>query len=261
MRVRGFCCGWLGADIGGLIDGEKGWIRAPVPAYLIEHAGSVLVFDSGLHPDVRDDQSARCRALAPYFNCDLPEGTDLSERLEACDVDPADVELLVLSHLHFDHVGGSGLVGDAEFVVQRAEWLAAIADVDGETYMAADLNSGRRLRLLDGEWDVFGDGRVTLLPTAGHTAGHQSLLVWTDDGGELVLCSDACYLRRSLQALALPPHAFDRNAQLQVFERLHRLESAGARLLFGHDPEQWPTGPDDDRIVELSDASLGSGGI
>jgi len=161
-----------------------------------------------------------------------------------------------LSHLHFDHVGGSGLVGNAEIVVQRAEWLAAIADVDGETYMAADLDSGRRLRLLDGEWDVFGDGRLLLLPTAGHTAGHQSLLVRTDGGGELVLCSDACYLRRSLQALALPPYALDREAQLQVFDRLRRLESAGAQLIFGHDPEQWPTGPDDDRIAELANAFL-----
>lgn len=256
MRVRGFCCGWIGADIGGLIDGEKGLVRIPVPAYLIEHAGSTLVFDSGLHPDVRDDQSARSRALAPDFDCDLPEGADLSNRLEACDVDPADVDLLVLSHLHFDHVGGSGLVLNAELVVRRAEWLAALADVEGETYMAADLDIGERLRLLDRDWDVFGDGRVTLLSTAGHTAGHQSLLLRTDGGGELVLCSDACYLRRSLQALALPPSAFDGDAQLQVFERLRRLESAGARLIFGHDPEQWPTGPDDDRIVELSDASL-----
>jgi N-acyl homoserine lactone hydrolase len=256
MRVRGFCCGWLTADIGGLIEGESGRIRAPIPAYLIEHAGSTLVFDAGLHPDVRDVHSARHRSLAPDFDCDLPKGTDLSERLEACDVDPASIELLALSHLHFDHTGGSGLVGNAELVIQRTEWLAAVADVDGQTYMPADLDIERSLHLLDGEWDVFGDGRVRLLPTAGHTAGHQSLLVRTDDGGELLLCGDACYLRRSLQTLALPPHAFDRDAQLEVFERLRRLESAGARLLFGHDPEQWPDGPDDDRLVELSGAVL-----
>jgi glyoxylase-like metal-dependent hydrolase (beta-lactamase superfamily II) len=213
-----------------------------------------LVFDAGLHPDVRDVRSERHRTVAPDFECDLPEGTDLSERLEACDVDPASVNFLVLSHLHFDHTGGSGLVGNAELVLQRAEWLAAVADVDGETYMTADLDRERSMHLLDGEWDVFGDGRVTLLSTPGHTAGHQSLLVRTDDGGELVLCGDACYLRRSLQALALPPHAFDRDAQLEVFERLRRLEAAGARLLFGHDPEQWPAGTEDDRIVELSGA-------
>jgi N-acyl homoserine lactone hydrolase len=251
VRVRGFCCGWLAADIGGLIEGETGQVRLPVPAYLIEHEGLRVVFDAGLHPAVRDVQSARSRALAPDFDCDLPEGTDLAERLQSCGVDPGDVDLLVLSHLHFDHVGGSVLAGEAELVVQRAEWQAALADVNEETYMTADIDSERRLRLLDGEWDIFGDGRARLLPTPGHTAGHQSLVLRTDDGTKLVLCGDACYFRRSLQSLTLPPYAFDRHAQLEVFERLRQLESAGARLVFGHDQEQWPNGPDDDRIVDL----------
>jgi glyoxylase-like metal-dependent hydrolase (beta-lactamase superfamily II) len=251
MRVRGFCCGWLGGEIGGLIEGETGRVRLPVPAYLIEHAGSRLVFDAGLHPDLRDVQSDRHRAITPAFDCDLPAGTDLSERLAACDVDPAEVDLLVLSHLHFDHVGGSSLAPEAELVVQRTEWQAAVADVKGRSYMPADLDHDRKIRLLDGGWDVFDDGRVTVLPTTGHTPGHQSLLLRTDDGGELVLCSDACYLRRSLETLTLPPYAFDRGAQLEVFARLRQLESAGARLLFGHDPAQWPAGLEDDRIMEL----------
>jgi N-acyl homoserine lactone hydrolase len=252
MRVRGFCCGWLEMDVAELIDGEQGRSRIPVPAYLIEHAGSTLVFDAGLHPDFRDHRSDRYREVAPDIECYLPEGTNLRERLEACDVDVADVDMLALSHLHFDHGGGSCLVGGAELVVQRSEWQAALADVKGEIYMSGDLDPGRTLRLLDGEYDVFGDGRVVLVPTTGHTAGHQSLRVRTDDGGELLLCGDACYFERSLRLLAPPPHAFDRDSQLEGFERLRRLESTGARMIFGHDPRQWPTGPGDDRIVELS---------
>jgi glyoxylase-like metal-dependent hydrolase (beta-lactamase superfamily II) len=238
-------------DLAGLIDGEQGTARLPVPAYLIEHAGSVLVFDAGLHTDFRDGQSRRVGEAAG-IRCILPEGTDLAERLRECGVDPDDVDLLALSHLHFDHVGGSPLVAKAELVVQRAEWDAALADVDGENYMSVDLDRDRRLRLLDGEWDVFGDGRVTLVPTTGHTAGHQSLRVRTDDGAQLVLCGDACYFMRSLRLRALPPQAFDRTSQLEGLDRLRQFEVAGARLIFGHDPEQWPTGPGDDRIVELS---------
>jgi glyoxylase-like metal-dependent hydrolase (beta-lactamase superfamily II) len=251
MRVRGFCCGWLEMDIGELIEGEQGLVRLPVPAYLIGHAGAVLVFDSGLHPDYRDPQSARSRDTAG-IRCILPEGTDLAARLRDCGVDPDDVGLLALSHLHFDHVGGSPLVAEAELVLQRSEWEAALADVDGENYVSADLDQDRRLRLLDGEWDVFADGRVTLFPSTGHTAGHQSLRVRTDDGAEVVLCGDACYFTRSLARRALPPQAFNRVSQLEGLERLRELEAAGARLIFGHDPEQWPSGPDDDAIVELS---------
>ena len=252
MRVRGFCCGWLEGDVADLIEGEQGRARLPVPAYLIEHAGATLVFDAGLHPDFRDHQSARYLAVAPAFDCLLPEGTHLAERLEVCGVGIADVDVLALSHLHFDHGGGSRLLAASELMVQRAEWLAALADVDGENYLPADIDRDRLPHLLDGEYDVFGDGRVTLFPTPGHTAGHQSLIVRTDDGGELVLCGDACYFQRSLRRLAPPPHAFDRTTQLEGFHKLGELESSGARLIFGHDPEQWPIGPDDDFIVELS---------
>jgi N-acyl homoserine lactone hydrolase len=255
MRVRGFCCGWIEMDIGGLLDGQRGLGRFPVPVYVVEHAGSLLVFDSGLHPDVRDCGSERSRALGDDFVCDLPEGTDLLQRLRSCEIDPDDVDLLVLSHLHFDHVGGSALLADTEVVVQRAEWLAAEADVEGEIYVPADIDADHVPRLIDGQWDVFGDGRVTVIPTTGHTAGHQSLLLRTDDGGELVLCGDACYLRRALESSTLPPQGFDLDAQRQVFARLITMGDRGAQLVFGHEPQQWPDSLQDDRIIELSSGS------
>jgi hypothetical protein len=73
-----------------------------------------------------------------------------------------------------------------------------------------------------------------------------------DGGRELVLCGDACYFERSLRRTALPLHSYDRTAQLEGFQRLGELESSGAQLIFGHDAGQWPSGPDDDFIVELS---------
>jgi glyoxylase-like metal-dependent hydrolase (beta-lactamase superfamily II) len=252
MRVRGFCCGWLEMDTAGLIDGAPGRTRAPVPSYLIEHAGSVVVFDAGLHPDLADRRSERFEEISQDFDCLLPGEATLGARLFACGVNPGDVEYLVLSHMHFDHVGGSVFLSNADMVVQRAEWLAAVADLDGDIYMPADVDPERPRQLLDGEWDIFNDGRVVVTPTPGHTPGHQSLRILTDEGASLVLCGDACYLRASLDTLTLPPHPFDGAAQLSVYSWLRELESKGARLIFGHEPSQWPTGPEDDRIVELA---------
>jgi len=240
MRVRGFCCGWLTMGLGGLLEGETGRVRIPVPGYLIEHQGQRVVFDAGLHPAMRDDQRAQLGLRADSFDCALPPGSRLDERLEACDVEPASVELLVLSHLHFDHSGGSALLPEARLVLQRAEWDAAKAADDGINYSSSDFDVGHERLLVDGEHDLFGDGRVVLLPTPGHTAGHQSLRISTDGGGMLVLCADACYMRRALEEHLLPPFAFDREAQLSSMDSLAGMESEGARLIFGHDSDQWP---------------------
>src|ERR1700744_154803 len=144
MRIRGFCCGWLEMDTSGLLGGGPWRTRVPIPSYLIEHAGSVVVFDAGLHPDFADQQSARYQDVASWsFNCELPEGTTLDARLDSCDIDQRDVDYLILSHMHFDHVGGSVLLPEAELVMQRAEWLAAVADLEGEVYMPADVDPDR----------------------------------------------------------------------------------------------------------------------
>jgi N-acyl homoserine lactone hydrolase len=257
MRVRGFCCGWLEMDLSGLIAGDEGPMRVPIPAYLIEHAGSRIVFDAGLPPELRDLDSELSKELAPFFSCDLPPGTNLAERLLSCGVEPSDVDMVVVSHMHFDHVGGSSLVPEAELVLQRAEWEAALADVAREQYVTV-LDDARPRRLLEGEWDVFGDGRVVVVSTVGHTAGHQSLRLITDDGREMVLCGDACYLQRSLDTRTLPPSSFDAAAQLAAMAWLGERERSGARLFFGHEPRQWPSGLEDDRVLELASHSAGT---
>jgi N-acyl homoserine lactone hydrolase len=257
MRVRGFCCGWLEMDRSGLISGDQGPLRVPIPAYLIEHSGSRIVFDAGLPPELRDGDSELSKELAPYFGCDLPPGTNLAERLRSCGVDPSDVDMVVVSHMHFDHVGGSSLVPEAELIVQRAEWEAAAADVAREQYVTV-VDDARPRCLVDGEWDIFGDGRVVVTSTVGHTAGHQSLRLIDDDGRELILCGDSCYLRRSLKTRTLPPSSFDATAQLTAMAWLEERERSGARLFFGHEPSQWPTGLEDDRVIELASHSAGT---
>jgi glyoxylase-like metal-dependent hydrolase (beta-lactamase superfamily II) len=238
-------------DRSGLISGDEGPMRVPIPAYLIEHAGSRIVFDAGLPPELRDRDSELSEELAPFFGCDLPPGTNLAERLRSCGVEPRDVDMVVVSHMHFDHVGGSSLVPEAELVLQRAEWEAAVADVAREQYVTV-LDDARPRRLLEGEWDVFGDGRVVVVSTVGHTAGHQSLRLLTDDGREMILCGDACYLQRSLETRTLPPSSFDAAAQLASMAWLDERERSGARLFFGHEPRQWPSGLEDDRVLELA---------
>ena len=100
-----------------------------------------------------------------------------------------------------------------------------------------DFDLGHKLRLVDGEHDVFGDGSVVCLPTHGHTPGHQSLRLRLDHG-EVVLAADACYFCQTLRERRLP-----RKAMLASLDRLEALERSGARIFFGHDPKFWQTVP------------------
>jgi glyoxylase-like metal-dependent hydrolase (beta-lactamase superfamily II) len=240
VRVTAMTCGWLTGPRSGFFEGEEGSLRVPVPAYLVEHPRGRVVFDSGLHAETQRDPEARLGRLARVFEVHFKAGEELGARLRGLGRDPARVDFLVASHLHFDHVGGNADLPNATLVIQRREWEAG-RDPDlmaRNAYDPRNYDLGQPLRLVDGEHDLFGDGRVVCIPTHGHTRGHQSLRVRADSG-EIVLTADSCYLRRTLETLHLPGIADDREQMLESLRRLRALRDAGARLLFGHDPEQW----------------------
>jgi glyoxylase-like metal-dependent hydrolase (beta-lactamase superfamily II) len=245
VKLYAFTCGTISGAKSLLMDGAEGDVTIPVPAYLIEHPKGRALFDTGLHPDLRHDPAGRLGArLAAMFHAALAPGAAVSERLEAIDRDPGKIDLLISSHLHFDHVGGNAQIPNATMLVQRREW-----DVgkDHETaarsgYEPRDYDLGHKMRVVDGEHDVFGDGTVVCLPTHGHTVGHQSLRLRLDSG-EVVLAADACYFCQTLREHRLPPRMFDRAAMLASLDRLAALERGGARIFFGHDPEFWQTVP------------------
>jgi glyoxylase-like metal-dependent hydrolase (beta-lactamase superfamily II) len=230
--------------------GEEGRLRVPVPVFLVDHSKGRVLFDSGMHPDVQQDPAARLGAAADIFAVEFAGGEDVAGRLAAADVDAGRVDWLVNSHLHFDHAGGNAGLPNARLVVQRAEWEAG-HDGDGivrNFYDPKDYDTGQDVLVVDGEHDLFGDGRVVCLPTYGHTPGHQSLRVRLDSG-DVILTGDSCYLRRTLEELRLPGVMHDREAMLASLHRLRALRDDGARIFYGHDPEFWATVPQAPDVV------------
>jgi len=244
VRLFALTCGWVTGPAEAFLAGESGRLRVPVPAFLIDHPRGMVLFDSGLHPDAGRDPATRLGRAASFFDVELGDGDHVAARLAALGVDATRIRFLVTSHLHFDHTGGHASIPNAAIVVQRREWDAGHdADLAARNFFdAQNYDIGHDVVAVDGEHDLFGDGSIVCVPTYGHTPGHQSLRVRLS-GGDVVLTADACYLRRTLEALHLPGVVHDPAQMLASLHRLRALQQAGARIVYGHDPDFWATVP------------------
>lgn len=237
--------GWLDAPRAAIFadaaPGER--IALPVGCWLVAHPRGRLVFDTGLdRAAAADPVGALGVRRARAFRVASPPGDDVVGALAARGLAPDDVTHVVNSHLHFDHCGCNRCFPRARVVVQRAELEAARAALAAGGDDPATWNDpDRPPEAVDGEHDLFGDGRVVAFPTPGHTAGHQSLRVTTGSGRVVVLLGDAIYTERHADedALPAPGAVWDAPTMRDTMARLRRMRAAGATLVYGHDDAQW----------------------
>ncbi len=138
----------------------------PCFGYLICHPDGVVVFDTGIgsHPDVDAYYQPRRRSLA--------------DALASGGISVADVSHVVNCHLHFDHCGGNPELAGRPIFTQRVE-LEAARSPDYTLFELVDA-PGLSYELLEGEFEILKN--VFVVPTPGHTEGHQSVVVRRGDG-------------------------------------------------------------------------------
>jgi N-acyl homoserine lactone hydrolase len=243
MRLYAFHCGtersdWAVFDPFDPRVGEK--ILSPYFFYLVQHPAGWVLIDTGLHPALRTDPHSRLGAAADSFSVvRLTEDDDVVSRLATLGLVPRDVQHVVQTHLHFDHAGGLEAFPHATVYVQASELPFAFWPpvYQRGIYVRADFDHPLRWKELDGEHDLFGDGRILLIPTPGHTAGHQSVLLHLD-GGSVILIADAHYLVEKMRQRLLPSVVWNPDAMVRSWRRLEDLEERhGAELISTHDPD------------------------
>ena len=238
MRVEALNVGWITSSAAIWRQGEDPdtEIRFPIPAYLIETDSERILVDTGLHPAaVADTEGYYGRP--PLWRLELD-----SPVIEQ--IDPGTITRVVLTHLHFDHVGALTLLpSSVPIVVQRREWEAGhdVAVVKRNFFTPRDYFDVEddRIVLVDGDHDLLGDGSVELLLTPGHTPGHQSVRV----GETLVLGADVAHFASTLEDHRFPSFADDFAAQADSAKRLLGMREAGVRVMPGHDPDVLRPGP------------------
>ncbi|MBT6095998.1 MAG: N-acyl homoserine lactonase family protein [Rhodospirillaceae bacterium] len=227
-------CGRLHGDIAMFEAGTEGRVTLPVSTWLVRHPKGTVLFDCGM-PASFVGRTERTDKVSTFLEIECSAGDTVGEQLQAHDQDPGRVDFVVVSHLHFDHVGGLAMIPNATLVIQRSEWDAGMSEEGASRYTREDFDLGHKLKLLDGEYDIFGDDSVVCIPTPGHTVGHQSLRVRHTSGRQVVLTSDCCYFARTLDDGALPTFGHDLDQQRDSLAQLRKLRDAGAVIVPGHD--------------------------
>jgi glyoxylase-like metal-dependent hydrolase (beta-lactamase superfamily II) len=217
--------------------------------WLIRGGGRTILFDSGFH---RPSWIERFK-VTDFVRPD--------EAVRLAGVEPQQVTDLVISHAHWDHMGGLELFPNATVWIQRAEfeYYTGSAWQEGGRKGGIDVedlvllvrrNAAGKLRLVDGDAKEILPG-ITVHTGARHTFASQYVRV----GGAkpFVLASDNCYLYRNLDT-RLPVATFspeDREANLAAFDRMVALAGARERVLPGHDPLQFERFPARGRVARI----------
>ena len=161
-------------------------------------------------------------------------------------VDPGDIAHVVLTHLHFDHAAGltcasnagvRSVFANARVHVQRQEWLDALANRSTmtRTYFRSHLDPvATQMELHDGACAPLAG--IGLIPTPGHTWGHQSVLIEAADGA-ILYTGDACpTLHHAHPAASMGYDMLAHEAMLSKLDVLGRACREGWRIALDHDP-------------------------
>jgi N-acyl homoserine lactone hydrolase len=231
--------GFMGFQRSGLfygdLSGEK--FQIPITCYLVRTSEAIILFDTGVSPRavpglMRNDSYAR------FMDEDL-----LVHRLDALGLEPSQVDMVVLSHLHYDHAGGAALFPSSELIVQKDEYAYAHypASFFESFYYRKNFElPGAKWRLLDGDTELVPG--VSVLRTDGHTPGHQSLLVELPETGAVVLAGDACYWQESIDKERPPGVVWNPTLALHSIKKLKTIARlVGGRIFPSHDPVFWDT--------------------
>ena len=161
------------------LDGSQ-W---PVHGFVVTHPGGAVLVDTGVGgPD---------KLLSDWRVVNRSAADALAE----LDMAPADIGLVINTHLHFDHCGQNAVFSRAACYVQRGE-LDRSKREEPELYDWFDFMNAR-FELLDGDAEVLPG--LSVIATPGHTVGHQCVVAASADGAPDLMIGDAAYTPQMYQ--------------------------------------------------------------
>lgn len=204
--------------------------RLMMCAYVVRHPRGIFLLDTGIGEAAIVDELYQ------------PVRWDIGDQLAAVGIRVDEVAVVANCHLHFDHSGGNSRFPGIPILAQRVEHQTASKEEDYTIPGIADF-PGARYELLDGEAPVWPG--ITILPSPGHTAGHQSVVVETRQGrvvlaGQSFNRASDYASARLVQELRQSGYAVEEGypAWMDAVDALDPWQ-----VLFAHDVASWERGP------------------
>ena len=207
--------------------------------YLIKHAKGWMLWDTGNADRLAampNGFSTAGGAITAYMK------KPLAESLKEIGVAPADIKHFAMSHAHGDHSGNANLFTGATLYIQRAEYAAMFGpEAQKFGFIAANYEQLRNnpAMIVDGDYDVFGDGTVMVKAAPGHTPGHQVLVVRLPKTGPVMLSGDMVHLQYSWNYRIAPSFNFDVQQSMRTIDTMKDYaQKTNTQLWINHDLEQ-----------------------
>jgi len=239
IRIYTLDCGSVDfSDLGLFSSGEYAGRaqKMAVPCFLIRHPDGDMVWDAGI-PDTISQMPNGLPILEGLAVASVP--VTMKSQFEKLGLSTKDVEYLALSHAHFDHVGNVGQFTDSTLLIHKTEHDFMFgAGVDAGVVDAALVEPLRTVDTVffEAEHDVFGDGKVIIIPMPGHSPGHSVLLVKLKNKGTVMFSGDLFHLAESRERKIVPVINPDREQTLKSMDSFNaRVIKENAEVIIQHD--------------------------
>ena len=199
--------------------------------YLIQHGDTYMLWDTGLSTD------AIKRPLQGPGATGESLSASLLDQLIKLDVDPKLIEIVGISHYHFDHTGQAAMFPHARLLMGKADVAALRAPGSARAQPLTHwLGGGGKLEEVTGDKDVFGDGTVIMLDLPGHTPGHHALLVKLAKKGYVLLSGDVAHFQENYETDGVPSFNVDRAQSLASLDRFKAIaKNLKATVIIQHE--------------------------
>jgi glyoxylase-like metal-dependent hydrolase (beta-lactamase superfamily II) len=214
--------------------------------YLIQRGTEYLMWDTGVpEATITDPKGWSTLPSLIVYHLDKT----ISSQLAQIGLKPSDIDYVLVSHTHGDHIGNIALFPDATVVMQQAEyeWISSSLPSDPSLNTLVQLarkllGHPRRLELVTGDVDLFRDGSVMLLSTPGHTPGSQSLMVHLAETGYVILSGDVAHLEDNFERDIVPSLNVNKPESISSMDRIKQIMvEYNAQLFINHDKHQTET--------------------